>query len=255
MCAMSGAVAWRRRAGASSSWRGRRVFGDCEAHRHEAHRQSPNPCIPHAALQHISSGGRPCTLEALAMDAARTSPNDHEVTPAVVPGGAARQITPDIAGVSETMLWALHNRASEARRRDGILVDPDCVRIHEAIDYDFERQFGDPVGSLAVRAAEIDRALRRWRERHPNGFVVSLGEGLETQVRRVDNGRVRWLSVDLPNAIRLRECFLAPTDRFHHIGVSALDVTWMDAVDPSSGVFIVAQGLLMYLESEAVHRL
>jgi O-methyltransferase involved in polyketide biosynthesis len=189
------------------------------------------------------------------MDAARTSPNDHEVTPAVVPGGAARQITPDIAGVSETMLWALHNRASEARRRDGILVDPDCVRIHEAIDYDFERQFGDPVGSLAVRAAEIDRALRRWRERHPNGFVVSLGEGLETQVRRVDNGRVRWLSVDLPNAIRLRERFLAPTDRFRHIGVSALDVTWMDAVDPSSGVFIVAQGLLMYLESEAVHRL
>jgi O-methyltransferase involved in polyketide biosynthesis len=37
--------------------------------------------------------------------------------------------------------------------------------------------------------------------------------------------------------------------------VSALDVTWMDAVDPSSGVFIVAQGLLMYLELEAVHRL
>jgi hypothetical protein len=92
------------------------------------------------------------------MDAARTSPNDHEVTtPVVVPGVAARQIAPDIAEVSETMLWALHNRASEARRRDGILVDPDCVRIHEAIDYDFERQFGDPVGSLAVRAAEIDR--------------------------------------------------------------------------------------------------
>jgi O-methyltransferase involved in polyketide biosynthesis len=189
------------------------------------------------------------------MDAARTSPNDHEVTPVVVPGGAARQITPDIADISETMLWALHNRASEARRRDGILVDPDCLRVYEAIDYDFERQFGDPVGSLAVRAAEIDRALRRWLERHPNGFVVSLGEGLETQVRRVDNGRVHWLSVDLTDAIRLRERFLAPTDRFHHIGVSALDVTWMDAVDPSSGVFIVAQGLLMYLESEAVHRL
>jgi O-methyltransferase involved in polyketide biosynthesis len=32
---------------------------------------------------------------------------------------------------------------------------------------------------------------------------VSLGEGLETQGRRVDNGRLRWLSVDLPDAIRL----------------------------------------------------
>jgi O-methyltransferase involved in polyketide biosynthesis len=187
------------------------------------------------------------------MDAARSSPNDNEVT--VVPGGAARHIAPDIADVSETMLWALHNRASEAGRRDGILVDPDCVRIHEAIDYDFERQFGDPAGSLAVRAVEIDRVLRRWLEQHPDGFVVSLGEGLETQVRRVDNGRVHWLSVDLPDAIRLRERFLAPTDRFRHIAVSALDATWMDAVDPSCDVFIVAQGLLMYLELDTVRRL
>jgi O-methyltransferase involved in polyketide biosynthesis len=164
-------------------------------------------------------------------------------------------IAPDLADVSETMLWALHNRACEARRSDGVLVDPDSMRIQEAIDYDFARHFGDPVGSLAARAAEIDRALRRWLERHPDGFVVSLGEGLETQVRRVDNGRMRWLSVDLPEAIRLRERFLAPTDRFRHIAVSALDPAWMDAVDPSSGVFIVAQGLLMYLEPEAVRQL
>ena len=191
------------------------------------------------------------------MGSARTLPDDHEEAPAVVQRDAlaARHLAPDLAEVSETMLWALHNRATEAGRQDGILVDPDSVRIRNELDYDFAGRFGDPAGSLAVRAAEIDRALRRWLERHPSGFVVSLGEGLETQVRRVDNGRLRWLSVDLPEAIRLRERFLTPTDRFHHIGVSALDVTWMDAVDSSAGVFIVAQGLLMYLESEAVHQL
>lgn len=168
-------------------------------------------------------------------------------------GGA--KITPDLGKVSETMLWALHNRAAEARRIDGILVDPDSVRIHEAIDYDFVHHFGSPMGSLAFRAAEIDRALRRWLKNHPDGCVVSLSEGLETQLRRVDNGRMRWLSVDLPDAIHLRECFLPPTDRFRHIAVSALDPVWMDAVDPAADVFIVAQGLLMYLEPEAVHRL
>ena len=171
--------------------------------------------------------------------------------------GAARSglIGSDLAGVSETMLWSLYNRACEARRGDAILVDPDSVRIEEALDYDFERHFSVPTGSLAVRAAEIDRALRRWLERHPDGFVVSLGEGLETQVRRVDNGRLRWLSVDLPNAIRMREQFLAPTDRLRHLAVSALDPAWMAAVDPSLGVFIVAQGLFMYLEPEAVQQL
>jgi O-methyltransferase involved in polyketide biosynthesis len=164
-------------------------------------------------------------------------------------------IAPNLADVSETMLWALHNRASEARRRDGVLVDPDSVHIHEAIDYDFARHFGDPAGLLAVRAATIDRALRQWLERHADGFVVSLGEGLETQGRRVDNGRMRWLSVDPPDAMRLRERFLTPTDRFRHSAVSALDPAWMDRVDPSSGVFIVAQGLLMYLDPEAVRHL
>jgi O-methyltransferase involved in polyketide biosynthesis len=164
-------------------------------------------------------------------------------------------IAPNLTEVSETMLWALHNRASEARRRDGVLADPDSVKIHEAIDYDFAYHFGDPAGSLAARAAAIDRTLRQWLERHPDGFIVSLGEGLETQGRRIDNGRMRWLSVDLPDAIRLRERFLPPTDRFRHSAVSALDLAWMDTVNPSSGVFIVAQGLLMYLEPEAVRRL
>ena len=164
-------------------------------------------------------------------------------------------IVPELAGVSETMLWSLHNRASEAKRPDGVLVDPESVHIQSAIDYDFARHFGDPLGSLAARAVEIDRTVRSWLERHPEGIVVSLGEGLETQGRRVDNGRMRWLSVDLPDAIRLRERFLAPTHRFRHIAASALDPVWMDAVDPSSGVFIVAQGLLMYLAPERVRQL
>ena len=162
---------------------------------------------------------------------------------------------PDLTGVSETMLLALHSRAGEAKRADGVLADPEGLRIYESINYDFSRRFGNSAGALAVRAAEIDRVLRQWLAQHRDGFVVSLGEGLETQAQRVDNGRVRWLSVDLPEAIRLRECFIPPTDRFHHLAVSALDRAWMDAVEPSSGLFIVAQGLFMYLDPEAVRRL
>jgi O-methyltransferase involved in polyketide biosynthesis len=164
-------------------------------------------------------------------------------------------IVPGIAGVSETALWSLYNRASEARRADAILADPASVRIQSMIDYDFAGHFGEPQGSLAARAAEIDRVLRMWIEHHPDGIVVSLGEGLETQAQRVDNGRIRWLSVDLPDAIRLRERFITSTDRFRHLAVSALDPAWMDAVDASLGVFIVAQGLLMYLPPEMVRQL
>ena len=154
---------------------------------------------------------------------------------------------PQLTGVSNTMLWALHNRAVEALRPDSILNDPEAKRIYRSIDYDFSRHFGSPAGSLAARAAEIDRALRMWIARHPDGLIVSLGEGLETQSRRVDNGRIRWLSVDLPDAIRLRERFLPQTDRFRHIACNVLDFAWMEKVDDAAGIFIVAQGLLMYL--------
>lgn len=167
----------------------------------------------------------------------------------------AGAVAPLLAGVPETMLWALHDRAEEARRRDGVLVDPECLRIHDALDYDFPYHFGEPAAYLAGRAAEIDRILRQWLAEHPDGTVISLGEGLETQGRRVDNGRMRWLSVDLPEAIRLRERFLKPGGRFRHVAASALEPAWMDEVDPEAAVFVVAQGLLMYLEPAQVRRL
>ena len=100
------------------------------------------------------------------------------------------------AGVSETMLLALHSRAGEAKQWRSC--DPEGLRIYKSMNYDFSRRFGEFAGALAVRAAEIDRVLRQWLAQHRDGFVVSLGEGLETQARRVDNGRVRWLSGRLP---------------------------------------------------------
>ena len=122
----------------------------------------------------------------------------------------------------------------------------------EALDYDFAGHFGVPGGSLAARAATIDRTIADWLDLHPDGLVISLGEGLETQARRVDNGRMRWLSVDLPEAIRLREVFLPSTDRFRHLAMSALDAEWMAMVNPCGPLFIVAQGLFMYLDPDAV---
>jgi O-methyltransferase involved in polyketide biosynthesis len=160
-----------------------------------------------------------------------------------------------LEGVSETMLWTLYDRACEARRADSVLVDPDSVRICDAIDYDFAGSFGEPVGSFAARAAKIDQILKAWLERHPDGLIVSLGEGLETQARRVDNGRMRWLTVDLPAAIELRQQFLPSSERFRHVAASVFEPAWIDAMESSSDVFIVVQGLFMYLEPGAVRRL
>lgn len=161
----------------------------------------------------------------------------------------------NLTGVPETMLWTLHNRASEAARPDAVLRDAEAVRVYRAIDYDFERSFGPPDGSHALRSLVFDRALRPWLSAHPGGTVVELACGLETQFSRVDDGRVRWVCVDVPAAIDVRERYLPPSPRCRHIARSALDLAWLDEVDPSEGVFVTAQGLLMYFDPTAVERL
>jgi O-methyltransferase involved in polyketide biosynthesis len=167
----------------------------------------------------------------------------------------ATHVVSNLDGVSETMLWTLYDRACESARTDGVLIDHESARICEAIDYDFAGRFGNPDGSFAARAAKIDHLIMRWLENHPDGMVVSLGEGLETQAHRVDNGRMQWLTVDLPAAIEFREHFLKPSKRFRHIAANALDLAWADEIGPTPDVLIVAQGLFMYLQPKAVERL
>jgi O-methyltransferase involved in polyketide biosynthesis len=153
------------------------------------------------------------------------------------------------------MLWTLHNRASEARRPDGLIDDPASVRIYESIDYDYARSFGAPDETHAIRSRLFDEALRPWMAAHPGGTVVELAAGLETQFQRCDDGRVAWLCVDVPESIAVRERFLRPSGRCRHVARSALDFEWMDEVDPSRGVFVTAQGLFMYLAEADVRRL
>ena len=160
-----------------------------------------------------------------------------------------------LRGIPETMLLTLHSRALESKRADGILQDAEAIRIYDSLDYDFRKKFGRRFEGPAARAVVFDDILKEWIAAHPRGTIVSLGEGLETQNRRVDNGKIRWLTVDLPESIAIREEFISPTDRFRHVAKSALDYSWMDGVDASQGVFIVAQGLLMYLPTDEVRKL
>jgi len=160
--------------------------------------------------------------------------------------------------VPETLLWNLYQRAAEARRPDSVLTDPKAAELVEAIDYPFRERFGD--GGLgqwqALRARCFDLAVGRFTERHPDGTVVALGEGLETQFWRVDNGRVHWLTVDVPETITLRnEVLPAGSARQRTLACSALDEAWLAEVDPRAGVLVTAQGLLMYFQPEQVHRL
>ena len=168
------------------------------------------------------------------------------------------KVAVELDRVSETLLWTLYHRAVEARRPDAVLADPLAIELVGRIEFPFVERFGDG-GELAqwqaLRARCFDSAVRAFVARNPGGTVVALGEGLETQFWRVDDGRVRWLTVDLADVVALRESLLPPEPRMRAVAASALDDAWLGEVDASTSVLLTAQGLLMYLAPEDVRGL
>ena len=157
-----------------------------------------------------------------------------------------------LTDVPETLLWTLHNRANEAKRRDRIIEDPMAIEIYESIDYDYERSFGKAEPSHAVRSVLFDRELIQFIKENPDGIIVNLGEGLETQRFRIESNKNIWYSIDLSDAIEIREQFIQP-DEFHkHLCLSVLDKEWLAQIPKNHPVIITAQGLLMYFEEEKV---
>jgi len=160
-----------------------------------------------------------------------------------------------LTDIPETMLWTLHNRAAEAMRPGGILQDDKAIEIYRALDYDFLSAFGKPDTSHAVRSVVFDAAIRDFLHQAPEGVIVNLGEGLETQRFRIEAGQSLWLSVDVPDAIAIREEFITPDEHHRHIALSALDRSWFQEVPKGRPVFIAAQGLFMYFTPEEVEAL
>jgi O-methyltransferase involved in polyketide biosynthesis len=158
----------------------------------------------------------------------------------------------NLSGVPETLLGNLGRRAAAARI--GALNDPVAIQVVSRLDYDFAG-FARGARWHAVRVATFDRAVRRFLGSHPTGMVVALGEGLETQFWRVDNGQMRWLTVDLPEAMELRHRLLPDGQRQSSHWGSALDLGWLDGLDPAQPSLVTAQGLLPYFERDQVHRL
>ena len=168
------------------------------------------------------------------------------------------RISLDLSGVSETLLWTLYYRAQEAARPDAVLQDPLAVELVSRIDYPFAERLGAGQGRAqwqGLRSRVFDERIRRFTATHAGGTVVALGEGLDTQFWRVDDGQVRWLGVDLPATAEARRRALPSSPRRRQLDVSALDEAWMDEVDTSRGVLLTAQGLLMYLQRSEVHGL
>ena len=143
---------------------------------------------------------------------------------------ASGVIDPALSGVADTLLIPLYNRAMDAQRPDAIMKDDQAVALVSRMDYDIAqvrqiRMFaGNKVARILI-TREMDRFARDFLSRHPQAVVVHVGPGLDSRFERVDNGRVEWYDLDLPEVIALRRKLLADeAGRYHLLGCSVLKI-------------------------------
>jgi O-methyltransferase involved in polyketide biosynthesis len=160
---------------------------------------------------------------------------------------------PKLSGIPETLLISLWARAVETERPGGLCRDERAVHMLQAIDYDFgkfERTWMSQLG-VAVRTQLLDRAVRDYLRENPRPIVINLGAGLDTRFWRLDDGKVLWYDVDLPEVVALKRQFVQETERYRLIAASLLEANWPDLVGGiSESPLLIAEGVLMYLEPE-----
>ena len=162
-----------------------------------------------------------------------------------------------LTGVSETALMTLYGRACQAEMADAIIDDPMAVELRDAFAFDYAK-FGRRGQEMALRSLAVDKCTMEYLRDHPRATVVALAEGFQTSFWRLDKAlakagrdpQFRWVSVDLPPVMALREQLLPASPRITNLAQSALDYSWMDSIDAAEGVFITAEGLLMYLQPD-----
>jgi O-methyltransferase involved in polyketide biosynthesis len=109
--------------------------------------------------------------------------------------------------------------------------------------------------AIILRSREFDRHARDFLARHPEAVVVHIGCGLDTRFERVDNGRVEWYDLDLPDVIELRRKLIGGEgERYHLLACSVLDSAWLDTVSAhrQRPYLFLAEGVLMYFDEAQV---
>ncbi|HRI62609.1 MAG TPA: class I SAM-dependent methyltransferase [Polyangium sp.] len=149
-----------------------------------------------------------------------------------------------------TFFATLYGKALDARKPKPILGDRWAAEAVDRIDFNFgslKLPEGAPI-SLSVRAKHFDDWTRAFLDKHSRATVLHLGCGLDTRVYRVNpSPQVRWYDVDFPDVITMRQKLFPERPGYHMIGSSVTNLGWMDGLAPNGSVFVVGEGLFMYV--------
>jgi O-methyltransferase involved in polyketide biosynthesis len=154
----------------------------------------------------------------------------------------------------ETLLIPLYSKAQD----NPLFDDKKAQQILNSVEYDFAllKTPEKTAVTLRIRAKQLDAYTRQFLASHPNALILHLGCGLDSRCERVAHPSAKWIDLDMPDVIALRKKFYPESESYRMIASSVTELSWMDQVHAEGRpVFVVLEGLLMYLHGSDVKAL
>jgi methyltransferase (TIGR00027 family) len=170
---------------------------------------------------------------------------------------------PLIRDISDTARWVAYYRAQETERPDALFRDPYARRLagDRGEQIAKAQAFADQnAWSFLARTVLFDRFITE-AVRGGADLVVNLAAGLDTRPYRMDLPKtLRWVEIDLPGILDYKEDILrgaGPVCGVERVRLDLSDEAARQALFSrlaagTSRAVIVSEGLLIYLDADAV---
>lgn len=172
--------------------------------------------------------------------------------------------SPAIRNISDTARWVAFYRAIETERPDALFQDPYARKLAgergEQIVNTLRRGKSQS-WSMIVRTKLLDDILLRTLDTGSIDVVLNLAAGLDARPYRLAlPPALLWIEVDLPEMTDYKEKMLAgetPRCRLERVTLDLANVAARRELfarlnTDARGIFVITEGLLVYLEEEQV---
>jgi O-methyltransferase involved in polyketide biosynthesis len=173
------------------------------------------------------------------------------------------KITVELGNVQKTLFLPLWGRAHESKKEKPLLVDRTAQAMLDKVDYDFSNLAANlsPLTQVAwiMRSICVDKVSKDFLAKYPQATIVNIGCGLDTTFERVDNGRLSWYDLDLPDVIALRRKLVQESERRKFISGSFLEEDWTKEINaaqnaPIQQMLFIAAGVFYYFEADEIRQ-
>ena len=162
--------------------------------------------------------------------------------------------------ISATALTTISCHVADAKSSAPLLDDQSAIRIFEIIQKKnplintLIRPKKSLVTHICLRAKKYDEVARFFSIQNPGANIINIGCGFDNRFERIDDGKMHFYDLDLPEVISIKSQLFPESDRYQQIASSVFDTAWMWAI-PHRPTLLLAEGVFMYFPEQQIQDL